>query len=132
VNKCLNPSNTSDIYRLVSDYCRIHSLQAFPVLGPLTQEQISAHELLQKQGCYVIFNADGYVLYIGMSQASIEKRLAKHVSAPVQASPFWLLRPPPYLSLIIEVWNTWEAPSLEAYLEAHTTSVAGQPSALID
>ncbi len=66
-------------------------------------------------GCYIIYDKEGALRYVGMSLSRVGNRVSTHFSASTQQSPFWLLGPAHYID-IVGVFRPWEALSLEGYL----------------
>ena len=110
-----------DIERIVGEYYKeFRDMADFaPVIkGPFEIDSLEEEELYRKSGCYLIYDSDGNLRYIGMSESNMLNRVKKHCSDSVKKSAFWINNLPHSVQ-IIETSASWEAPMIEAYLTHH-------------
>ena len=114
VQHALNPFYAGEYYkefRNMADFAPV-------IKGPFEIDSLEEEELYRKSGCYLIYDSDGNLRYIGMSESNMLNRVKKHCSDSVKKSAFWINNLPHSVQ-IIETSASWEAPMIEAYLTHH-------------
>jgi hypothetical protein len=113
-------STGADIRRLVGDYCESvkGGTATFTVKGPFAwNDPVSA--LATVGGCYAIYTTGGALIYVGMSEQDIGKRIARHQRLTAEKVKFWEVNSPLSYDLI-PTSHPWDAAGLEVYLTKKT------------